>query len=173
MSLGLTPAPEPRQALDIARQFLLVASHETTPVPETGEELYEPVTHLKLQKLLYFAQAAHLSLFGTPLFADEIQAWALGPVVPSLYRIFARFNDGVIPRSEAAQAVDPDAAAFLHEIWRLFGKYSAHELVHLSHTIGPWRVLYREGQQSEVIPQELIRSAFRNIFVARDGPGAP
>lgn len=173
MSLRLTPSPSPRQALDIARQFLLVASQETTPVPETGEELCEPVTHLKLQKLLYFAQAAHLSLFGTPLFADDIEAWALGPVVPSVYRVFARFNDSVIPPAEAARTADPDIAAFLQEIWRLFGKYSAGELVHLSHEIGPWRLLYREGQQSVAIPQDLIRSAFQNVFVARDDTGAP
>ena len=47
------------------------------------------MTHKKLQKLCYYAQAWYCALYdGTPLFDDEIQAWVHGPVIPALYPVY-------------------------------------------------------------------------------------
>lgn len=43
------------------------------------------MTVMKLQKLVYYCQAWSLVWDETPLFNEEIQAWANGPVVPALY----------------------------------------------------------------------------------------
>lgn len=43
------------------------------------------LTNLHLQKVLYFLQGRFLRDFGYPLFADDIQAWNSGPVVPSVF----------------------------------------------------------------------------------------
>ena len=45
------------------------------------------VSPLKLQKLLYYAQAWSMVFFGRSktLFADVPQAWVNGPVYPSIY----------------------------------------------------------------------------------------
>jgi uncharacterized phage-associated protein len=43
------------------------------------------MTAMKLQKLLYYAQAWSLVWDEEPLFRERIEAWANGPVVPSLY----------------------------------------------------------------------------------------
>lgn len=40
---------------------------------------------MKLQKLVYYAQAWHLVWEDKALFPEEIQAWANGPVIPDLY----------------------------------------------------------------------------------------
>ena len=40
----------------------------------------------KLQKLCYYAQAWSLAWDYEPLFAETIEAWANGPVVPALYQ---------------------------------------------------------------------------------------
>lgn len=46
----------------------------------------EAMTPQKLQKLCYYAQAWYCALYdGTPLFEDEIQAWAHDPTIASLY----------------------------------------------------------------------------------------
>lgn len=42
---------------------------------------------MKLHRLLYYSQAWHLAWEGKPLFDDEIQAWANGPVVASVYEL--------------------------------------------------------------------------------------
>ncbi len=44
-----------------------------------------PMTTMKLQKLVYYSQAWSVVWDEKPLFAEEIQAWASGPVVRELY----------------------------------------------------------------------------------------
>src|SRR5215468_6409074 len=45
-----------------------------------------PMTAMKLQKLVYYAQAWNLVWEEEPLFDARIEAWANGPVAPELYR---------------------------------------------------------------------------------------
>jgi uncharacterized phage-associated protein len=42
-----------------------------------------PMSAMKLQKLVYYSQAWSLVWEDRPLFREEIQAWASGPVVPA------------------------------------------------------------------------------------------
>ncbi len=41
---------------------------------------YGPMSHLKLQKLLFYAQALHLAYFDEPIIEDDFEAWVHGPV---------------------------------------------------------------------------------------------
>ena len=59
---------------DVAEYFLALAN-------ETGGT----ITNLKLQKLVYYAQAWHLANFDKPLFDAKFEAWVHGPVIPGLY----------------------------------------------------------------------------------------
>ena len=45
------------------------------------------MTTMKLQKLIYYCQAWSLAWDGDPMFPEEFEAWASGPVVPTLYEI--------------------------------------------------------------------------------------
>ncbi|HBY79059.1 MAG TPA: hypothetical protein DEG47_19150, partial [Cyanobacteria bacterium UBA11148] len=58
------------RAVDVAKYILT----------KTGE-----MTAMKLQKLVYYSQAWSLVWDESPLFDEDIQAWANGPVVPILY----------------------------------------------------------------------------------------
>jgi hypothetical protein len=49
------------------------------------EHFDKPISTMKLQKLVYFAQGWSLGLTGKPLFDDESEAWASGPASPALY----------------------------------------------------------------------------------------
>ena len=42
---------------------------------------------MKLHKLAFYAQAAHLAQHGPPLFPEDFHAWVVGPVCPQLYRL--------------------------------------------------------------------------------------
>jgi uncharacterized phage-associated protein len=44
----------------------------------------ESMTHKKLQKLCYYAQAWNLALHNSELFEDRFEAWVHGPVSPVL-----------------------------------------------------------------------------------------
>ena len=57
-------------ALDIAMQFLLKNNAEIREHEADNDdyEVYEGITHLKLQKLLYYAQGISLAMYEKPVF---------------------------------------------------------------------------------------------------------
>lgn len=57
------------------------------------------ITHLKLQKLLYFSQKEFLKKYNIPLFADDFEAWIHGPVLPIIYKEYAKYGWDNIPCS--------------------------------------------------------------------------
>src|SRR5437016_1983852 len=50
-----------------------------------SNESQSPITNLKLQKLVYYAQAWHLAILKKALINEDFQSWAHGPVIPQLY----------------------------------------------------------------------------------------
>jgi len=66
----------------------------------------DDLTNLKLEKLLYFAYGIHISLYNEPLFDEKIEAWRLGPVVPSVYRVFRDFGPNPIGKQSRARKVE-------------------------------------------------------------------
>ena len=149
---------------EVARCLVKIANDQVVDRnPETGETVYEGITNLKLQKILYFAQAAHLALCDKPLFEDEIQAWKYGPVVPSVYNIFKQYNADFIPASDG-DCVDDKLHDFLMEVWDIFGKYSTAELVHLSHQHDPYKDVYSDTLRNIVISPESMKKFYKTMF---------
>lgn len=104
------------------------------------ESTGDVMTNLRLQKLVYYAQAWHLALTGKPLFDDDFEAWIHGPVVPHLYR---RFKDnGWRPIDRAATSpilpMDDETRDVLEEVWSAYGQFSATHLEELTHSEDPW-----------------------------------
>jgi uncharacterized phage-associated protein len=58
-------------ALHVARYLVKLAAGESEP---------EHLTHMRLQKLLYYVQGWSLAATGERFFDGEIQAWTHGPV---------------------------------------------------------------------------------------------
>jgi hypothetical protein len=50
------------------------------------------ISHLKLQKLMYYAQGWGLVFLKAPLFDEEPEAWVNGPVYRSVYNKFKGFQ---------------------------------------------------------------------------------
>ena len=98
----------------------------------------DAITHLKLQKLLYFAQAWHLANKGSPLFDDEFQAWAHGPVVRSIYDRFKGQSWGGLDCVEPNGDVPKKITNYLEKVFEMYGKYGAKHLEALTHKHSPW-----------------------------------
>lgn len=62
-------------------------SNSVVDVAEYMLSLAGEMPAAKLQSLLYLGQANSLATLGQPLFDEEIQAWAEGPIVPALYEL--------------------------------------------------------------------------------------
>ena len=100
------------------------------------------MTHMKLQKLVYYCQAWSLVWDDEPLFDDEIQAWANGPVVPNLYSCYrGQFQ---IAADSWPDGADPDslngrARETVEAVLQNYGDKSPVWLSALTHQESPWK----------------------------------
>ena len=120
----------------------------------------EPMTNLRIQKMLYFAQAHHLQRHGTPLFEEDMKAWDLGPVVPTLYYYYNVYGRDSIMDVHSSFSLDnftDDELETLIDVLRKYGKMKTSELVNLSHIPGgPWDMTAHNG----TIEKKAIKQAF-------------
>jgi uncharacterized phage-associated protein len=128
-------------------------------------EKQNPVSNLKLQKLLYYSQAWHLALSKVPLFAEEIEAWAHGPVVPQVFRYYkdCKWN----PISRPALGQKPSYVLHLEEVWRVYGKFRAFDLERLTHSEDPWKIA-RAGLPPDASSNRVIsKSSMQEYYSSR------
>ncbi len=123
-----------------------------------SDELDDAISNLKLQKLLYYAQGYHLGLYKKPLFDDDIEAWAHGPVVPSVYRKYSHCKSGSIPAPHSARTleIDDKTKLFLDEVYRVMGQYAPWKLRNMTHNEPPWK----NTKRNEVITKEVMKKYF-------------
>ena len=101
---------------------------------------HDSMTHKKVQKLCYYAQAWYCALYdGSPLFSDEIQAWVHGPVIPSLYPVYADYKWSAIPKADFdASTLDEKVTDVLDAVYNTYGELSGDQLESLTHSEDPW-----------------------------------
>lgn len=100
-----------------------------------------PVDPLRLQKLLYYAQAWHLAWYDEPLFDEPIEAWSYGPVVPSICRQYKAQGRQPITATVAgtATALDDRQMRAICAVVSAYGSLTGPELVRMTHAEAPWR----------------------------------
>lgn len=116
-----------------------------------------PISNMQLQKILYCIQRAFL-LRGTAAFADEIEAWQIGPVVPDVYYRYCGF--GAMPiRVKYKTDIDEDTAKRINPVIEEKRLLKPWETVSDVHQPGKaWAEVYRDGNGDHaVIPKDLIR----------------
>ncbi|MBI1308613.1 MAG: DUF4065 domain-containing protein [Proteobacteria bacterium] len=103
------------------------------------------ITTWKLQKLVYYSQAWSLVWDDAPLFNEEIQAWANGPVCPDLYNAhrgeFSISHEGIDGDPDKLEKNQIDT---INKVIEHYSKLSAHQLSELTHSEAPW-INAREG----------------------------
>ncbi len=140
-----TPQETAYSAIDVAKYFIYLASKTT--IGDNEEK--EGITNLKLQKILYLAQAYFLVKVGKPLFEDTIEAWEYGPVVPAVYRKYRRKGSDPIFLKSDVDSISTEDKETLQKVWDSFGGYSASKLVAITHAHDPWKDAY-SSENSEI-----------------------
>ena len=125
----------PYDAENVAKYLIYLASQAF--VGDNKER--EGITNLKLQKILYFAQAYYLAKVGKPLFSNKIEAWEYGPVIPEIYQKFKKHGSDSIISSEDKSSLADEDKEILKKVWGTFGGYSASRLVDIAHAHTPWK----------------------------------
>ena len=111
-----------------------------------------PMTTMKMQKLVYYCQAWSLVWDGKPIFGEDIQAWASGPVVRELYQAHkGAFLIDRLPGGNVGNLL-LEARETIDAVLRAYGDKSAEWLIDLTHREVPWneaRQGVTVGQNSE------------------------
>lgn len=118
----------------------------------------EPLTNLRLQKILYFLQLVFLFHMHEPCFNNKMEAWNLGPVVPKAYRAYAKYRAGEIPgeRTLAMEIISPKHRKVIDELLESFDAYSTGQLIMISRCHSPWKKNYVNYDTHEIPLGDLI-----------------
>lgn len=127
----------------------------------------EPITNMKLQKLLYYEQGYHLAYFGTPLFDEEIEAWQYGPVVPAVYEKYKVFHDKPIMPEDGEVSISGEHYELFYNVFQFFNKFSAFGLMEKTHNEEPWLKTYEQGAYN-IIPKDLIYGFFNKALNGKE-----
>lgn len=162
---------------DVAKWFILKNNAEMKEhISDRDEyEVYEGISHLKLQKLIYNAQGLCLAIFDRPLFDAKIMAWQHGPVVPEIYAIYKangkeNITDVNLTEKEEQNIAklenDNIANTILNMTYDNFAIYTAWQLRELSHSTGsPWDIIESTSGIGSEIPQNIIGDYFKKEVV--------
>lgn len=130
-------------ALDVAKYILCIAQNNG-----------DTITNLKLQKLLYYAQAWYLvNNDNQKLFEDSICAWQYGPVVQAVYDKYKTFGRLPIELKDCDGKCDnlsDNVKTYLNEFCETFLDFSATALVSMTHQEEPWIEAISKGYGSEI-----------------------
>ncbi len=116
------------------------------------------VSHLALQKIVYFCHVWSLIELGHPLVRQSFEAWEHGPVLQYLYREFKRFGSDAVrgracqmnPLNGMQEVLRYDFAEptreLLTKVVAIYSRFSASTLRELSHAPGgPWDRVWNHG----------------------------
>lgn len=93
---------------------------------------------MKLEKLVYYAQAWSLVRDERPLFDEPIQAWVNGPVCPDLFEIHkGLYAVAEWPKGDVNK-LDLDQCKTIDVVIDFYGKQTAKWLRDLTHDEDPW-----------------------------------
>jgi len=126
--------------------------------PDVGDIM----SHLKLQKLVYYCQGFHLALYDKAFFADRIYAWEHGPVIKSLWHEYKDYGPEAIPKPNITYKsfFDKKQQELMGEVYEVFGQFSAWKLRNLSHSEPPWK----ETAKDSVITHNKMKMYFKTLI---------
>lgn len=128
------------KALDVAR-YLIAKS----------DNVGDPITNKKLQKLLYYVKAWGLAYFSDGVIEEQFQAWVHGPVCPIVYQNFRQFgynpltieyngldSSKFIKKFKEKHKDEERKVDFIDAVFKKYAVLSSLQLEMLSHKEQPW-----------------------------------
>jgi len=115
------------------------------------------LSHLKLQKLLYYIQSWFLAYEGKALFDGKFQAWIHGPVNRNIYDRFKdskymyssiRMSD-VLSEERPLEVLTDEECNLINIVLEAYAKYSDVQLETMTHAEKPWLEARRSYQAFE------------------------
>lgn len=139
-------------SLFIANQFI-----------EQADAAEIELTHMQVQKLVYFAHALSLSIEGKPLIREPFFAYPFGPIEKNLYnalRVHGRSPVSLI-RHDNAEVLTENEEFIINGVFKRMGRLSGYDLSRRSHVPGgPWDVTWNRIEEFGVIENARIAAFY-------------
>ncbi len=135
----------------------------------------DPLTDLRLQKLLYYAQAWSLVVRGSELFPEELVAWRHGPVVVEVYKGLPQGQGAsVIPADEYTEQPDllDEEKEFVGRVWDSYKEHSAIRLARMTHDETPWKNAWGDRPRADVGNDPILVDDMEEYFSQQTMPAA-
>ena len=146
------------------------------------------LSHMKLQKIVFFAHAIYFNNNAKPLISDPILAWQHGPVIESLYQALKQYGNNditelltkfepcgtssffpckvIVPKIPKE---DKDVIDFLTKIWNKLSVIDTWRLRALSHAEGGAWYKTVESQNINPLNDEDVKNKLpRNLTILDD-----
>ena len=129
--------------------------------------IIDELSQMRAMKLLYYIQAANLSITGQRMFDNDIVAWKYGPVVEEVHEKYRGHRGivGEITESDlndySGLQSDYKASSILNSTYDVYGYSSAYDLMSQIQSEKPWQ----DTPQSEVISDQAIKDYYSKVFV--------
>jgi len=99
----------------------------------------EPLTHLKLQKLVFYGYGAAVAAgWDKAVGPLDFEAWEHGPVVRELWRTYRQYGAGTLPKGNSARHYAQPLEELLEDVLTVYGALDAWALRNQSHLETPW-----------------------------------
>ncbi len=125
-----------------------------------SDEVGDCMTNLRLQKLVYYAQAWYLANFKEHLFKEDFEAWIHGPVLPDLYHTYKERRGQPIIKDirlkDVKKRLGANVIEFLEEIAEVYMPFTAFQLEAMTHRDAPW--IKARGKLPQFAPSNEIIS---------------
>nr|DAJ74723.1 MAG TPA: hypothetical protein [Caudoviricetes sp.] len=124
-----------------------------------GANAPEPITNMKLQKLLYYAQGWYLATTNNELFPEDFEHWTYGPVCAEIYQAFRQYgsNPITVPANIGTIITEGELFDFINAIWNMYGHLNGLELSLQTHKEDPWN----STDKFEIIKKDVMKAFFK------------
>ena len=124
------------------------------------------ISTMKLQKLCYYSQVMSYKIRNTPLFSDDFEAWANGPVCRNLFNIHrGKFSLQArdIPNNLLTRLTIEEKEVINTAI-EDYGRYTGAELSSMTHAEEPW-IKARDGiASSKNSNRKISKTSIKNFY---------
>lgn len=153
------------------KQKAIIASDISDFFLAKANSIGEPISNLKLQKLVYYAQAWFLANKNKILFEDDFEAWVHGPVLPSLYHEYKeRGSAPIITKlklKEIAEKFSKEIFDFLNEVTFVYMPYGAYQLELMTHNEKPWIEARGNCEPDEICNTVISKTTMKEFYAAQ------
>ena len=117
----------------------------------------QPITNLKLQKILYYVQGYFFKTFDKEAFSEEIYRWQYGPVVPIAYYEYNVFGSRPLASNYGYSIVlTEEENKLIDLIIAKCQKFPSSVLVDKTHGETPWK----NASSGQIITKQAIKTFF-------------